>query len=263
MGDPPLLVSACLAGVRSRWDGRSCPHPAVVALVQQGRALPVCPEQLGGLPTPRRPARLTAGGEDVLDGSARVVDDRRVDVTAAFLRGAREVATLARLVGSREGILKRGSPSCHPGEGAGVTAALLAREGLRLRDEEGIALPAAAVPPASLEVKCWLAVAGRPAFGEGLGSLLEHIACHGTIVAAAAAMTMSYRQAWGRIRQAEERLGMKLVESRAGGESRGGTVLTSDGARLLESYRLLEAELNGAARDIFERHFRGVGSPPD
>ncbi|MDQ7794738.1 MAG: 2-thiouracil desulfurase family protein [bacterium] len=258
----PLLVSACLAGVRCRWDGRCCSHPAVVALVEEGRAVPVCPEQLGGLPTPRRPARLTASGENVLDGSARVVDDQGVDVTASFLRGAGEVAALARLMSSAEAILKRGSPSCHPGEGAGVTAALLARRGLRLRDETGLT-PAPAIVPASLGVKCWLAVEGRPAFGEGLGSLLEHIARHGSIVAAAAAMAMSYRQAWGRIRQAEERLGLKLVESRAGGRSRGGTALTSDGARLLESFRRLEAELGAAARDIFGRHFRGTGSPPD
>lgn len=232
-----------------------CLCPPVAGLVQRGRALPVCPEQLGGLPTPRRPARLVGGGgEAVLDGVARVVDDEGTDVTEAFLRGAREAAALARLCGSGGAILKRGSPSCHPGEGAGVTAALLAREGLVLRDEEDLTASPADLP-ATLGVKCWLAAGGQAVFGEGLGELLEGVARHGSITAAAAAMAMSYRQAWGRIRRAEERLNMKLVDSRPGGESGGGTALTAEGARLLSSFRRLEEELNAAAVAIFQRHF--------
>ena len=50
-----IIVSACLAGLPCRYDGGSCPNAQVVELVAQGKALPVCPEQLGGLATPREP----------------------------------------------------------------------------------------------------------------------------------------------------------------------------------------------------------------
>ncbi len=141
-----MLVSACLAGVACRYDGGSCPHEEVVALVRAGRALPVCPEQLGGLPTPRPRAEIRDGdGADVLAGRARVVDEAGRDVTDAFMRGAEEVLRVARLTGARQAILKARSPSCGAGEihdgtfrgalrpGDGVTAALLRREGLDVR----------------------------------------------------------------------------------------------------------------------------------
>lgn len=147
-GDGPrLLVSACLAGVACRYDGTACPDPVVEALVRSGRAVPACPEQLGGLPTPRRRAEIRGGdGEAVLDGRARVVDEAGEDVTEAFLRGAREALRLARLAGAGGALLKARSPSCAAGEihdgtfsgrrraGAGVTAALLRREGLDVRE---------------------------------------------------------------------------------------------------------------------------------
>lgn len=146
-GTRPVLVSACLAGVACRYDGTACPDPAVEALVRSGRALPVCPEQLGGLPTPRRRAEIRGGdGEAVLDGRARVVNAAGEDVTESFLRGARETLRLARLAGADRALLKARSPSCAAGEiydgsfsgrrraGAGVTAALLRREGLDVRD---------------------------------------------------------------------------------------------------------------------------------
>lgn len=149
-----VLVSACLAGVRCRYDGGACPDPAVVDLVRRGRALPVCPEQLGGLPTPRRPAEIRGGaGADVLEGRARVVTASGADVTDAFLRGAEETLRLARLSGAEGAILKARSPSCGVGAvydgsftgrlrpGDGVAAALLRRAGITLRSGEPPTLP--------------------------------------------------------------------------------------------------------------------------
>ncbi len=148
----PVIVSACLAGLPCRYDGRACPHAGVLELVRAGRALPVCPEQLGGLPTPRPRAEVMGGdGEDVLDGRARVADERGVDVTDAFVRGAEAVAALALAAGARRAVLKARSPSCGVGalydgtfsgrlrSGDGVTAAVLRRLGVRVDTEEGCA----------------------------------------------------------------------------------------------------------------------------
>lgn len=144
-----MLVSACLAGCRCRYDGSSRPDHQLEELVAKGEALPVCPEQLGGLPTPRSPAQIVGGdGDDVLEGRARVLTEEGVDVTAAFLKGAEETLRMARLVGATVAILKERSPSCGSAviydgtfsgatrKGRGVTAALLAGHGIVVRSEE-------------------------------------------------------------------------------------------------------------------------------
>lgn len=140
--EEPVLVSACLLGVHCRYDGSTNPAADLVARLRGGRVVPVCPEQLGGLATPRPPAHLEGGdGDAVLDGCARVVTDAGVDLTDQYLRGAHEVARLARACGARRAILKERSPSCGCAmvhcdgalrPGAGVTAALLRREGITL-----------------------------------------------------------------------------------------------------------------------------------
>lgn len=104
---PRYVVSACLAGVFSRYDGSREPMEAVVELVRRGVALPVCPEQLGGLPTPRPPCERR--GE-------RVVNKHGVDQTEEFTRGADEALRLARLFGATRAVLKSGSPTCGCGE---------------------------------------------------------------------------------------------------------------------------------------------------
>jgi len=139
------IVSACLVGVRCRYDGESREDPKVLEILG-GRAVPVCPEQLGGLPTPRPRAEFVGGdGEDVLDGRARVVSEEGVDVTDFFLRGAEEVLRIARLLGVREVVFKDKSPSCgvrvvwvegREVPGVGVTSALLMRNGLSVRAAE-------------------------------------------------------------------------------------------------------------------------------
>jgi len=148
----PLLVSACLVGVCTRLDGRARSFSQVRALGGSHTLIPVCPEQLGGLPTPRLPAEICGGaGEDVLDGRAQVVTREGGDVTDVYVRGASQVLAIARLTGATCAVLKARSPSCGVGttydgtfshtlrSGSGVTAALLAREGLRLYTEEDCA----------------------------------------------------------------------------------------------------------------------------
>jgi uncharacterized protein YbbK (DUF523 family) len=143
------LVSACLLGIRCGWKGNSSVSDKVVKLMQQEFLIPVCPEQLGGLPTPRSSQEIRDGdGEGVLNGKSWVVNREGEDVTAQFVRGAEETLKIAGLFGIKEFIGKSGSPSCgcdsiYDGSfsekltsGNGVTAALLHRNGIRLVSED-------------------------------------------------------------------------------------------------------------------------------
>jgi uncharacterized protein YbbK (DUF523 family) len=146
--DSPVLVSACLAGARCRYDGRAATDPVVRDAVDAGRAVPVCPEMLGGLATPRRPAETTGDGAAVLDGTARVVDDTGTDMTDAYRAGAYRALAVARAVGATRAVLHERSPSCgatrrYDGSfggrlvaGTGVTAALFARHGITVEPSE-------------------------------------------------------------------------------------------------------------------------------
>jgi len=145
-----VLVSACLTGVPCRWDGGRLSIAGLAARIEaEGvEVVPFCPEEAGGLGTPRPRAWLVGGtGEDVLDGRARVVDEHGKDVTEAFLAGARAALERCLACGATEAVLAEGSPSCGPEEthvgtagsdgsrrvaGSGVTAALLRRHGIRL-----------------------------------------------------------------------------------------------------------------------------------
>jgi uncharacterized protein YbbK (DUF523 family) len=143
------IVSACLIGCQCRYDQRACLDEETEALLKEGKAIPVCPEQLGGLPTPRPPAEIVGGdGFDVLDGRARVIDRTGRDVTAEFLAGARQSLRLAQTVGATSAVLKENSPSCGSSfvydgtfsgkktAGVGVTAALLIRSGIAVASEQ-------------------------------------------------------------------------------------------------------------------------------
>jgi uncharacterized protein YbbK (DUF523 family) len=134
-----IIVSACLAGIPCRWDGKAKSDERVMRLVREGRALPLCPEQLGGLTTPRESAEIRAG---------RVFSKSGADVTAQFQRGAEIVWETARQYGCSEAILKARSPSCGSGriydgsfsgdlvDGDGLTARLLKKKGILVRTEE-------------------------------------------------------------------------------------------------------------------------------
>ena len=138
-----VLVSACLMGLATRYDGN---HSAIDSLpLQDGEIpIPVCPEQAGGLATPREPAEIENGaGEDVLSGAAKVVTIRDgIDVTDNFIRGAQEALKTAGIYGCKRAILKSKSPSCGYGSiyrkgeltpGNGVTAALLEQNGIEVQ----------------------------------------------------------------------------------------------------------------------------------
>src|SRR5690554_5343526 len=106
------IVSACFAGVNCRYDKKHNKIDKIRKLVREGKAIPVCPEQMGGLPTPRNPAEIVGGdGDDVLDGKAKVIDNQGNDVTQQFVEGAREALAMAQAVGATEAILKERSPS--------------------------------------------------------------------------------------------------------------------------------------------------------
>ena len=102
-----LLISACLLGCRCRYDGASKAQPLAVALAKQHELVPVCPEQLGGLATPRPPAERRGD---------RVVTEAGADVTAQYRRGAEEALVLYQMLGCDAAVLKERSPSCGHGQ---------------------------------------------------------------------------------------------------------------------------------------------------
>lgn len=139
------MVSACLLGRACRYDGASKADPAVIEALEGQGVVAVCPEELGGLGTPRPSAELRGGdGLAALDGRASVVREADgIDVTAAFIAGARAAARRAE--GARTAILKARSPSCGCGAthidgavrpGDGVFAALLRQRGVRVMSDE-------------------------------------------------------------------------------------------------------------------------------
>ena len=137
-----IVVSACLLGEPCRYDGRSKPCEAVIRLGERHELIPVCPEVMGGLPTPRPPAELQADG--------RVMNREGIDVSAAYRKGAEETLRVAREQGCRVALLKEKSPSCGKGriydgsfsgvltDGCGVTVSLLLRSGIRVLGESEI-----------------------------------------------------------------------------------------------------------------------------
>ena len=142
------LVSACLLGVKCRYDGGHTLTDLVHELSEEVDLIPVCPEQLGGLSTPRPAAQVDRGdGTDVLDGTAAVKTlETGRDVTDNYRRGAEAALAVARFYGATKAYLKTRSPSCGCGEitrdgervaGDGVTTALLKREGLVVIPVEG------------------------------------------------------------------------------------------------------------------------------
>jgi uncharacterized protein YbbK (DUF523 family) len=146
----PILVSACLLGIRTRYDGACKRNDRVFAYLQREGLLPVpvCPEQLAGLPTPRPATRFSRGdGEAVLDGTGAVCNAEGALVNELFLRGAAETLKVAQIAGCREAVLKERSPSCGVRQiyleqtvvaGRGVATALLARHGIQVCSEEDL-----------------------------------------------------------------------------------------------------------------------------
>lgn len=136
-----ILVSACLMGVKVRYDGGGALNGEVAALMERHHLIPVCAEVFGGLPTPRIPAERVCGRVLTRDGR---------DVTEMYARGAEEIARLAELYGCSWAILKEHSPSCGCGriydgsftgtltEGNGVLAERLMGMGVHVAGESQV-----------------------------------------------------------------------------------------------------------------------------
>jgi uncharacterized protein YbbK (DUF523 family) len=137
------IASACLAGVKCRFDGEARPDERIAAMHRRGEVKLVCPECLAGMKSPRCPSEISGGdGADVLDGRARVIAKDGGDRTAEFIEGARATLEAARACGAAFAYLKAKSPSCGCGRiydgsfsttlraGDGVTTALLKRNGV-------------------------------------------------------------------------------------------------------------------------------------
>ncbi|MHB1392987.1 MAG: 2-thiouracil desulfurase family protein [Clostridia bacterium] len=143
-----IIVSACLLGTNCKYSGGNNLTAKVLELMKGHTLIPICPEQLGGLTTPRRPCEINAGdGSEVLNGNARVMNNIGEDLTEQFVKGAQETLNLAKLYDCTSAILKANSPSCgcrviYDGsfsgkhkEGSGVTAQLLLDNGIIVATE--------------------------------------------------------------------------------------------------------------------------------
>jgi len=135
------ICSGCLLGIRCRYDGNSKPHRKVLEFAKEGTLIPVCPEQLGGLPTPREQTEKSNNKIFTISGK---------DITEYFTKGAEEVLKIAKIFDIKEAILKQRSASCGSGQiydgtfsgkiikGNGITADLLIRNGINVISEEDL-----------------------------------------------------------------------------------------------------------------------------
>lgn len=138
----PMIVSSCLVGCACRYDGNSVPDPLLKAIFQAGDLIPVCPEVMGGLETPREPAEI------ISEDPFQICTQTGVDVTTAYQRGAKMTVGVAGAVGAELAILKSKSPSCGSSQiydgqfqrnliaGAGITARTLREAGVNVINEE-------------------------------------------------------------------------------------------------------------------------------
>ena len=141
-----IIVSACLLGENCKYSGGNNKSENVIKYLEDKEYILVCPEQLGGLSTPRNPSEIiTYGnkdGNDVLSGCTKVLSNKGIDVTKNFIQGAEETLKIAKEHNAKTAILKAGSPSCgykkiYDGsflgnkiQGMGVTAAILNKENI-------------------------------------------------------------------------------------------------------------------------------------
>lgn len=136
-----ILVSACLLGIECRYFGDGKENAAVIQLLEKYHLIPVCPEQLGGMPTPRNPVELKDG---------RAYDAEGRDFTVQFEKGAQETLRIAELFGCRAAVMKSKSPSCGCGmiydctfsgklvPGNGKAAELLLKNGVQVCTEQDL-----------------------------------------------------------------------------------------------------------------------------
>jgi len=146
----PILVSSCLLGLKTRYDGTDNHCQAVIDYIEanQFTPIPVCPEQLAGLSTPRPKCWFSRGdGITALAGNGKLINENGEDVTQTFLNGAQECLKIANLTRCKLAILQQRSPSCGSQkiyieealvEGVGITAALLSKNGLKIFSDDNL-----------------------------------------------------------------------------------------------------------------------------
>lgn len=137
-----ILVSACLLGVNCKYSGGNNKVEELKKLLDDEILIPLCPEQLGGLETPRNPSEII-----LKDGFRHVVDKKGNDVTVQFIKGGKETLKIAKMYNIKKAILKSNSPSCGCGniydgtfsgklvKGDGITAALLKSNNIEIFNE--------------------------------------------------------------------------------------------------------------------------------
>jgi len=144
-----VLISSCLIGCNTKYNGKNNYNEKLVNFIKdnpQIKFIPICPEQLGGLETPRLPAEIEVGdGRDVLVGESILLNSDGQNVTYNFIRGAEESLKIADLFSAQYAILKERSPSCGKNfivkkkekvKGCGVTTALFFGKSIKVFSEE-------------------------------------------------------------------------------------------------------------------------------
>lgn len=145
------LISACLCGVNCKYNGLNNLNDKCLELLRKGEALLVCPEQLGGLNTPRIPSEILGNAKDIIElNKGKVINKEGKDVTNEFLKGAKEALKIAKEANIKKAILKESSPSCGSNfvydgsftgnkiKGKGITAYLLEKEGIEIISEKDL-----------------------------------------------------------------------------------------------------------------------------
>lgn len=140
-----ILISACLIGLNCKYNGKNNYNEKAFELIKEGKAIPVCAEQLGGLKTPRTPAEIK-----IINNKRYVIDSNGNDVTEHFTKGANEILQLAKRLNIEKVVLQSRSPSCGIGkiyngefngqliDGNGILAQLLIDNGISVVDIEDL-----------------------------------------------------------------------------------------------------------------------------
>lgn len=140
-------ISSCLCGINCKYNGGNNLNPIFLEMLNKGKAIPICPEQLGGLPTPRIPAEIRKDEK----GKIQVITKNNTNVTKEYFLGAERVLKILKVLKIDTVILKSKSPSCGYGkiydgtfskkliEGNGITVELLLKNNIKvINDEEYI-----------------------------------------------------------------------------------------------------------------------------
>ena len=146
-----ILVSACLLGISCKYNGDNNESEQVRKYLKDKEFILVCPEQLGGMSTPRDPSEIIyLDNDDIIEGKTRVINNNNLDVTKQFKKGALETLKIANMYGCKKAILKEGSPSCGSSfvydgtftgkkvNGSGVTTSLLRQNNIVVISEKDI-----------------------------------------------------------------------------------------------------------------------------